>query len=115
MAKFVKFTDADVCNIEDWIPKDEYNPNNVVPWLINDHGFVLAVCFASDCSDAIDIAVDCNKLDDFACECTDESECDCHPLGNAGELFDLESINIVELPNVKMSFATLFFTEHDEK
>ena len=120
MSSFIKFTDAVVCDIDDWIPSnDGYNPHNVRPWLISDHASshcrVLAVCFASNEQDAFDIAVDNDKLDAFKCNCDNEEECECHPLGNASEMFNMENMNIIELPNVPMSFESLFFSVHDRK
>lgn len=61
----ITFTDADVADIGSFIPKGEYNPHNVHPWIIHDAGFTLAVVFASNLQDALDIAVDENKLDQF--------------------------------------------------
>ncbi|GAG26907.1 unnamed protein product, partial [marine sediment metagenome] len=74
MLQIPKFTDLDVCQIEDWIPEGEYNPHSVRPWLLHDHGFTVAVCFASSLQDALDIAVDCDKLDQFKVETEDYDE-----------------------------------------
>jgi hypothetical protein len=63
--KDFRFNDADVVNIDDWIPWGEYNPHNVRPWVIHDHGFVLAVVFAANEQDALDEAVDHDKLDRY--------------------------------------------------
>jgi hypothetical protein len=67
-AKFaeITFSDSDVVNAEDFIPKGEYNPHNVRPFLFHDHGFALAVCFADCLQDAIDIAVDAGKMERYA-------------------------------------------------
>jgi hypothetical protein len=67
MSKFreITFNDADVVNLDNWIPAGEYNPHNVRPWLLHDHGFVLCVVFASNLQEALDEAVDENKLDRF--------------------------------------------------
>jgi hypothetical protein len=31
--KEIKFTDADVVDLDSWIPEGEYNPHRVRPWL----------------------------------------------------------------------------------
>lgn len=115
MSKYreITFTDADVANIGDYIPAGEYNPHKVVPWLIHDAGFVVAVVFASNLQDAFDVAVDEGKLDAFQV-----AECDLKDygpeeegvvrLGNAGEPFDIETLDGMEMPNPPMSFAALF-------
>lgn len=58
----IKFSDADVVNLDDWISEGESNPHRMRPWLIHDHGFVLAVVFASCEQDALDEACDAGKL-----------------------------------------------------
>jgi hypothetical protein len=107
-----KFTDADVVNVEDWIPAGEYNPHKVRPWLLHDCGFTLAVVFASCLQDVLDIAVDNNKLDQFKIEESDLSDYrddgDIDYLGNACEPFDIDVVDCVELRNPPMSFRTLW-------
>jgi hypothetical protein len=106
----IKFTDEDVVNIEDWIPKGEYNPHSVRPWLIHDHGFVVAVCFADCPQDALDIAADSKKLDGFRINAEDMKDYDedsISYLGNNGEPFDIDTLEVVELVNVELSFAML--------
>ncbi len=61
----IRFTDADVINADAYIPKGDYNPSNVRPFLLHDHGFVLAVVFADCLQDALDIAADAGKLDRY--------------------------------------------------
>lgn len=68
------FSDTDIVNPDEFIPAGEYNPNNVHPWLLHDHGFLVAVVFAENLQDALDIAVDANKLDRFQIHPEDESE-----------------------------------------
>jgi hypothetical protein len=120
----VKFSDADVVNGGNFIPKGEYNPHNVRPWLLHDHGFAVAVVFADCEGDAIDEAVDGGKLDRFQLDPSNAShradygngkdgdEFDWNDSvsyhGNAGEPFDLESLGMMELPNVPFSFAAMF-------
>lgn len=72
----ITFTDADVVNIDNWIPKGEYNPHNVRPWLLHDSGFVLCVVFADSLQDALDEAVNENKLDRFQIDMDNEGERD---------------------------------------
>lgn len=59
------FTDADVTNLDNHVPAGEYNPYDIHPWLLHDHGFTLCVVFASNLQDAIDEAVDENKLERY--------------------------------------------------
>lgn len=114
-AKFreIKFTDADVVDLGDWIAAGEYNPHGVRPWLLHDHGFVLCVVFASNLQDALDKAVDEDKLDRFLIA---EKDLDDYGpegdgiayLGNASEPFNIESLGVEELPNPKASFVAQF-------
>lgn len=105
----IKFTDEDVINLGDWIPLGEYNPHNVRPWLLHDHGFVLCIVFATCEPDALDEAADHDKLDRYLVTDPDLSD---YPdeeglafLGNAGIPFDIESLGIIELPNPPASFC----------
>jgi hypothetical protein len=108
----VRFTDDDVVNPDDYIPKGEYNPHNVRPWLLHDHGFTLAIVFADNLDDAFDMAADAGKLDAFQVsdnelvDYGDEEE-GISRLGNAGEPFDIEGIDVIELPNPPFSFVAL--------
>lgn len=72
----IKFSDKDVINIEDAIFNGDYNPNKVAPYLIHDHGSVIAVVFASSMNEALDIAVDKDKLDAFLIDPSDKSDRD---------------------------------------
>jgi hypothetical protein len=108
----VKFTDADIANPDDFIPAGGYNPHNIHPFLLHDHGFTVAVVFASHLQDALDIAVDENKLDRYLIA---EADLGDYPndegishLGNAGEPFDIESLGVIEFTNPKFSFVALF-------
>ena len=116
----ITFTDSDVVNPDDFIAKGEYNPHNVRPFLLHDHGFVLAVVFADCLQDALDIAVDEGKLDAF--QVSDKDMADYGPdeegishLGNAGEPFDIEALDAVELPNPSFSFVALFAAMRGQK
>lgn len=108
-----RFEDSDIANPDDWIPKGEYNPHNVRPFLLHDHGFTVCVVFASNLQDALDAAVDADKLDRFQVseqELRDyRNEEGLTFLGNASEPFDIEGLDVVELPNPpKQSFAAQF-------
>jgi hypothetical protein len=109
----IKFSDSDVVNKDDFIPKGELNPHNVRPFLLHDAGFVIAVVFADCLQDALDIAVDENKLDGFQVSQDDlgdygPDEEGITRLGNASEAFDLGTLDAVELPNPGFSFIALF-------
>ena len=106
------FTDADVVEPDSWIPAGEYNPHNVRPFLIHDHGFALAIVFASHLGEALDIAADEERLGRF--QIADEDRGD-YPddeaiafLGNASEPFDIETLGAVELPNPPFSWCATF-------
>ncbi len=120
------FSDSDIVNQDDFIPAGKYNPYDVHPWLLHDHGFPVALVFASNLQDALDIAVDNDKLDRYLIE--EESNTpggkglpsDDYPtlgteneegitrLGNASEPFDIESLGYVELSNPPFSFIALW-------
>jgi hypothetical protein len=109
----IKFTDADVVNAEEFIPAGAYNPHKARPFLLHDHGFVVALVFASCLQDALDIAVDAGKLDGF--QVSENDLADYGPdeegiarLGNASEPFDIQALDAVELPNPAFSFVALF-------
>jgi hypothetical protein len=112
----IKFTDADVVNPGDYIPKGEYNPHNIHPYLLHDHGVTLAVVFASCLQDAFDEAADADKLDRYMIgakefdDYVDEkgNEEGVTYLGNGGEPFDIEGLGAIELPNPPFSFVALF-------
>ena len=111
----IKFTDSDVANPDDFIPAGEYNPHNVRPFLLHDHGFTVAVVFADCLQDALDIAVDEGKMDRFLIAEADYEEYDvrgdnptCALLGNASEPFDIEGLDAIELPIPARSFVALF-------
>lgn len=121
-----RFIESDIVNIDDFIPEGEYNPHNVHPWLLHDHGFTVCVVFASSLQDALDVAVDEGRLDRF--QVSDEefkSDYDSDEervsfLGGwkkfAGsgidcEMFDIDSLGCIELPNPKFSFCKLFVNE----
>ena len=110
----IKFDDSDVVEPDEYIPDGEYNPHNVRPWLLHDHGFVVCVVFADCLQDALDAAVDADRMDRFLVEGADLDEYedmgDDNPLaylGNASEPFDIETLGFVEIPNPPFSFCAL--------
>ncbi len=109
----IKFADSDVVNPDEFIPAGAYNLHQVRPFLIHDHGFVIAVVFADSLSDALDAAADAGKLDAF--QVAGSELADYGPdeegitrLGNAREPFDVQGLDYLELPNPPFSFAALF-------
>jgi hypothetical protein len=132
----IKFTDADVINKDDFIPAGEYNPHNVRPWLLHEHGFVLAVVFAESLQDALDEAADAGKLDSFKLDSSSPINQDDYMeiqteekgfsverngkvvwmdwlgsvsfFGNACEAFDIELVDYVEMKNPPFSFAAIW-------
>lgn len=50
--KEIKFADCDVVNPEDFIPTGSYNPHKTRPFLLHDHGFVVAVV-CNECWDTL--------------------------------------------------------------
>jgi hypothetical protein len=116
----IMFTDADVVNKDEYIPAGEYNPHNVRPFLLHDHGFTVAVVFAGSLQDALDEAVDAGKLDSF--QVSEGDLADYGPdeegiarLGNASEPFDIQALDAVEPPNPPFSFVALFNAHNDSK
>ena len=116
--KEIQFDNSDVVNPDDFIPAGSFNPHNIHPILIHDHGFTVAIIFAEHLQDALDIAVDNGKLDAFLIEEKDygdyilgpdqTEESTCTFLGNASEPFDIDTIGSLDLPNPKFSFTALF-------
>ena len=69
-----------------------YNPYNVKLWVIGNEYGALCAAWASCEQDALDAAVDANMLDCLMAEEQDHDNEDLTPLGNASELFDLNSV-----------------------
>jgi len=116
----ITFTDNDVVNPTDFIASGDYNPYKVRPFLIHDHGTALAVVFADCLSDAFDICADEGRLQGFAifeAELGDygPDEQGVSRLGNAGEAYDIEGLDVLELPNPPFSFAALFTAMQGQK
>jgi hypothetical protein len=115
----LSFTDADVVEPREFIPAGEFNPHNSRPWYVHNAGFCLGVTFASCESDALDILADNGKLDTFKVEEADmadygDEEEGITRLGNAGEPFDIESVDIFALPAPAFSFAAMFMAAQAE-
>lgn len=105
----VSFTNNDVVNAHDFIPQGEYNPHNIRPFLLHDHGFTVAVVFANCLQDALDVAANANKMDRYlVSEFKDYNEDEFVYLGDASEPFDIDSLQVIELPNTKFNFEALF-------
>lgn len=148
----IKFTDADVINPDDFIPERAYNPHNMRPWLLHDHGFCVCVVFAQSLQDALDESADAGKLDPWKIDPTGADREDYMTnredqaggqlvgqgandpdyidsegrkwwwrdelpqfLGNASEPFDIEGLDILELPNPPFSFCALFNANNEDK
>lgn len=114
-----KITDEDFIEGDGFIPKGEFNPHNVRPWMLHDSGFILCIVFAGNAQDAIDYAVDADKLDRYLvseADLTDygDEEEGITRLGNAGEPFDIESLGIIELINYPMSHVALMLAAKKE-
>jgi hypothetical protein len=114
----MQFDDTDVVEPSAFIPAGEFNPHNVRPWLLHDHGFTVAVVFASCLQDAIDEAVDSGKMDRYMVKEEDMAD---YPeeegisfLGNASEPFDIGTLDALELPNPAYSFAAMFMEAQKE-
>lgn len=74
-----------------------FNPYNVKLWVIgNEYGALCAVWGSSE-QDALDAAVDAGLLDSLMDEEQDYNNEALTPLGNAGELFDLDYVWIGEV------------------
>lgn len=115
----ISFDDSDVVNLDDWIPAGESNPHKVRPFLFHDHGFTLAVVFATCLQDALDIAADAEKLDRFKIGDTErgdyaEDDDRISYLGNDGSPHDIESLVVVEMSNPKRSFAAQYAAHFGE-
>jgi hypothetical protein len=101
--------DSDIVNPDDY----DYTENI---YLLHEHGFVLCIVNANNEGDALDIAADESKLDRFKADIEElngisvkefNNRAYSH-LGNDCALYDTESIGIIQLPNLELSYiATL--------
>ena len=69
-----------------------YNPHNVTLWVIGNEYGALCAAWGSCEQDVLDAAVDAGMLDCLMAEEQDYDNEDLTPLGNASELFDLNSV-----------------------
>lgn len=114
--KGIKFTDADIVNQDDYAYGVYSTPSRVKhAFLFHDHGFALAVVFADNLQDALDIAADSegDKLGRYRVSDSDLSDYGedgegLTYLGNASESFDIESLSVEEMPVPPFSFVALF-------
>lgn len=69
-----EFSDNDIVNADEYVPSQhqEGHSTHIRPFLLYDHGFVLAVVFADNEQDALDIAADADALDRFKLDPSDE-------------------------------------------
>lgn len=74
-----------------------YNPHNVKLWVIGNEYGALCGAWGSSEQDALDAAVDAGLLDCLMAEEQDYDNEDLTPLGNASELFDLNSVWVGEV------------------
>lgn len=109
----VKFSDEDIVNPEEFACyMFGSNPHRMRPWLLHDSGYSVAVVLASNVEDALGEAVDDGRMDRYLVSDEDRKD---YPddegisfLGNAGEPFDIESLQIVELTMPEFSFCLLY-------
>lgn len=101
--KEITFSDDDVVNPNDY---DAYHGMHT--YLLHDHGFPLAIVHAQNLQDALDETVDqSDKLDQFEIfekelqDYNKDQQETFASLGNAGKLFDIDNIDILELPHPK--------------
>jgi len=118
----ISFCDTDVVNCSEYGGNlnDDGGMNRYYSchsFLIHNYGLTLAVVFAANEGDSLDIAVDAGKLDRFKVSDKDmadygdtEEERDerLTYLGNASEAFDIESLDIIKLTNPPFSLVALF-------
>lgn len=109
----IELTDEMVVRPEDFIPRGEYNPHNVRPWVIGAEFGAFAIVFADCEQDAIDTAIDEGKMDflkvsdaDLAAATEDERS-DFLTGGNASESLYQDYLWMEELPTPAFSFIRL--------
>ncbi len=102
-----KFSDEDVVN------PGAYDYHDKV-FLLHDHGFTVAVVYADNLQDAIDEAVDAGKMDHYSISEEDYEDYavlsnnpTCFFLGNAGKLFDTDTLGAVEFVKPDISLVAL--------
>lgn len=101
-----KFSDGDLINHGDI----DYHDNI---YLIHEHGQVICLVYADDDSEALDIAADEDKLEAYRVDPDDYEDNEFNKenftsLGNDCCIYDIESIEIIQLPKLELSYvATL--------
>lgn len=122
-----QFEDSDVVNPSEYASMVGHDGKishcyNMRPWVLHDQGFVVAVVFATGEQGAINEAVDAGKLDRWKLtpeqqglpEYADENEERVSYLGNAGEPFDIEGMDLFPISNPPFSFCALMLNHQNE-
>ncbi len=113
----IKFSDEDIVNPDDACFQGDGSRKQ--GYLLHDHGFVLAVVFADDYQDALDEAADSDKLDRYRVCNADlgdyPNEDGISYLGNTASLYDIESLQFIELPLPKASFVAQFKASQESR
>lgn len=111
----MKFKDEDVINWGDY-----HSPDGTVynkPWLIYNEYGTLCIVFARCEQDALDEAADNDKLKghlideddkDYDAEAGTYHEEEVNYVGNNGKPCDMTNLNIIELPNPKLSLVGMY-------
>ena len=110
----IHWTDADVINADYYAPDSNRAHPDSAPWLLHDHGFVVAVVFAENLQEALDTAADADKLERYLLNNEDWVDYDgpeddrVFYLGNNSLPYNIESLVAIELANPPFSFAALY-------
>lgn len=110
----IRFDDSHVVEADECIYQGDYNPRNVRPWLIHAGGSAICVVFADCLNDALDEAADEEKLkgfkipDDVAANAPDEVYDTYTHLGNDSAPYNIDELEVIELPIPKRSFCAQF-------
>lgn len=112
--KGITFNDSHVVEVDECIYEGEYNPRHKRPWLLHSNGQAICVVFADCLEDALDEAADEDKLtafkipDDVAADAPDEVYDTYTHLGNGSDPYNIEGLEVTELPIPKRSFCAQF-------
>lgn len=111
----IRFDDSHVVEADECVYQEDYNPRNVRPWLLHSHGIAICVVFADCLQDALDEAADEEKLEGFKMseeevdQTADDDDFDKHThLGNDSAFYNIEELEVIELPIPKRSFCAQF-------
>lgn len=110
------FGDSDIVNLEEYLQDSVGRPHPMMrAWLFHDHGFTLAVAFATHEAAALEAAADSEKLEHFMLTYDevkeyerDGREDNISYLGADEEAYDIGTLGIVPLPIVPFSYVALF-------